>query len=270
MRTYVRRPRKAFRSFVDHTDRAMTTRTGHARADVRGADRDRRRGRRRGRAASIFVALAQRPPRARRRVGGVRAARRLELHRGRVLRVADPAAVPHGRADDPARLRVVPVHARRGGRPHRLHARADPRRAVGERVPAPRAELPDRAADRARGPRARAGRVRDLPARGHPADAVRRPRGPRLRRLPRQRPAHRSRTRASPTPGSCSGPRSTSALFIAVLAPRDRPLAPLRPVRAAPAHPGLPVLAAHLPARHDRPRRRRRRASGGPRSSPPR
>ena len=212
MRTYVRRPRKAFRSFVDHTDRAMTTRTGDARADVRGADRDRRRGRRRGRAGRCFVVARQRPPRARRRVGGVRAARRLELHRGRVgyawrirpqyrtgelmilLGFAWFLFTLDG-ADDPTAYTL----------------RAGPRRAVGERVPAPRAELPDRAADRARGPHARAGRVRDLPARGHPADAVRRPRGPRLRRLPRQRPAHRSATRASPTPGSCSGPRSISA-----------------------------------------------------------
>ena len=67
------------------------------------------------------------------RVGGVRAAGRLELHRHGAVRLAAPAGVPLRRAHDPARLRVVPRGARGGGRAAALHARAAARRAAGAR-----------------------------------------------------------------------------------------------------------------------------------------
>ena len=51
-----------------------------------------------------------------------------------------------GVADDPARLRVVPVHARRRELAARVHVRARGGRPVGRAVPPPRPELPDRPA----------------------------------------------------------------------------------------------------------------------------
>ena len=268
MRTYVRRPRKPFRSAVDHTDRAMTTEPETrgpspaaliaigAAAVAAGA-------------LVILVALSSdhREPAVVWAVfgplvgwsfvaAGVYAWRIRPRYRTGELMILLGFAwflFTLDGADDR----------------HRLHPRADPGRAVGERVPAPRAELPDRAADGARGPRPRARGVRDLPARGDPAAAVRRPGGPRLRRLP-ENVLLIERNAGLADAGLAFGTALYLGLFVAVLHRAIGRWRALGPVRPAAADAGLPLLAADLPARDDRPRRRRRARSGGPRSSPPR
>ena len=113
-------------------DRAMTP--ARTRAVVVAALRLRRR---RGRAGRD-----ERPRGRGGRVGGLRAARDVELRRHRPVRLAAPAGEPHGRADGGARLRLVPRRAQLLERAAAVHGRADRGRALGRGVPAARDGVP--------------------------------------------------------------------------------------------------------------------------------
>ena len=135
----------------------------------------------------------ERPPGLEGDLGGVRAARRVELRRDRALRPSQKAGEPDRHADGVARVRVVRERDRDGEPSAAVHARAGHRRAVGRRVPAPRDDVPVRADRERHRPADRYRGLPDLHARERAGAAGRDAGRPRLRRLPAEPAADRPR-----------------------------------------------------------------------------
>ena len=139
------------------------------------------------------------------------------------------AGEPDRRADDPARLRLVPGRAGRGELAAAVHDRGGGRRPLGRRLPPPRRELPVRPADVAVGPRDRDRGLRDHPLRARSGVRV-------------------WRRRAARAPAAHAGVRLRLLTFLLVTAAR----------RARATPPGGPLISpllpfaflGELPARH--------------------